>query len=374
MDIEPNNTDQNGEENKTLDTSENENKTKDSESDSPLPDTDFEVIQMQKSGSLRIPKSIREEIADQPSFACWKEDNRIIYQMLSENQLTEFAKKKKSKPKSSSARKTTTDGEKTSKPKKKKKTKMEPELTRYFPFQFDNQQHITEILESTFYILFENPPQIEEAIERLKYGIIKYCTGSKTNDARLKHSYILFISDVLTRNPDESLEALLDFSYMKLLPNMESRFLVEQARIEMFILTIRRKNVELGKQILTEILDGISLYKENYAIMQGFKNLIKPIQLDQFYIDPELKYLIYKKIKDFIEGFEVFEGDNEKPVIIHSKLATDKALELIELLVDLQLIEEAFTSTQELLDRLPPEDVYIEQVRAMLSELKKMEL
>lgn len=342
-----------------------------------LPEEDFEIIQMQKSGSITIPKHIRETFKDQPSFAFWIEDNRFIFQKLTPSQLEFLNQQKeeaKQKSKTSGRKKKEVSAEKKKNSKRKKSKKEEPELTKYFPFQFDNQDKITQILESTFYILFESPPKISEAIDRLKYGIIKFTTGNKTNDARLKHSYILFISDVLQRNSEESLNALIDFTYTKLLPSIQSRFLQEQARIELFMITIRRKQIELSHQLLHEILHGIELYKENYAIMQGFKNLVKPIQEDEIYIDPELKQTIYNKIVQFIKGFDVFEGDEEKPIIIHPKLSSDKALELIELLIDLQLIEEAYNQTKQLLNELSPEDIYIDQVRKMLSELKKMEL
>ena len=50
------------------------------------------------------------------------------------------------------------------------KNKLAPELSKYFPFQFDNQKEIMEILESTFYVLIGKDPDVNDAMERLKYG------------------------------------------------------------------------------------------------------------------------------------------------------------------------------------------------------------
>ncbi len=345
-----------------------------------LPDIKFDVVQLQKSGAVTIPKHVREKLGENPSFAVWMEEERVIMQKLTKEQLLEISLQKEMEKKTQAHSTSASGSSKSRTAPKKKKTKAspksgpEPELTTYFPFQFEHQDKIMEILESTFYILFEESPQVSESLERLKYGLIKFSTGKKTNDARLKHSYILFIKDVLLKNSSENLDPLLDFAYTKLLPQMHSRFLQEQARIELFFLASRRNLNELSNQLLSEILHGIELYQENYAIMQGFKNLVKPIQNDEFYLNPDLKYLIYNKIKEFIEGFEIKPDEDSPAVVTHPQMSTDNALELIELLVGLQLIEEAFQITQNLLDRLPPDDIFIDQTRKLLTKLKRIEL
>jgi hypothetical protein len=211
----------------------------------------------------------------------------------------------------------------------------------------------------------------------------------------------------------------------------------------LFVTSIRAKS-ESTELFLKEILKGILEYTEPYAILQGFKGLVRSISKNELDISDDLKFLIRDEIQKFIFGYnqpkkeiiqkeeaEVSDEDKEtsdeetevsdeetevsdeetevsdeetevsdeeiedlsdeelkelldeeeketpKEVIEEvvekeiEQLNTDHSLQLIDLLEEMHLIEDAYSLTESLLRNISPEDIRIDAVRQTLSRIKK---
>ncbi|MHA1855004.1 MAG: hypothetical protein ACTSYY_03090 [Promethearchaeota archaeon] len=354
-----------------------ENETTEIKAD--LPKVPVEIVKLKKSGSITIPKKIRDKLQENQMFACWEENSKIIFQQIKEFQIQDLnlVKTKSSTTKEKAKKSKTAKRSK----KKGKTTGPQPELTKYFPFQIDNQEKILSILESTFYILIEDPPKVKEAIERIRYIIINYTSGISRNDDRLKNTVILFISDIFEKITNEKLKELLNFAKENIVFNIHSKFLREQGLITLFITSIRANSTE-SEIFLKNILEGISEYKEPYQILQGFKGLVRSIIKSKIELNDDLKFLIRDEMRKFILGYEETKptvqikgetetAEEETEIIQIEKLNTDNSLQLIELIEDMHLIEDAYKLADNLLKNIPPEDIKIEAVRTTLSRLKK---
>ena len=354
-------------------------------------------------------------------FACWEHDSRIIFQPIQEFQISELniAKTKSSSTKDPARKK---ERSKRSKKIKKKTGGPQPELIKYIPFQIDNQDKILSILESTFYLLTDDNPKIDEGIDRIRYIIINYTSGVARNDDRLKNTVILFISDIIEKIPTQNFNDLIKFAQESIVSSIKSKFLREQGLITLFVTSIRA-NSEDTEVFLKEILQGISEYTEPYAILQGFKGLVRSISKSELDISESLKFLIRDEIQKFIFGYEqpkkeIIKEDEEKVIkeeievseeeteksdeeiedlsdeelkellkeeeieipkeVIEEvvekeieQLNTDHSLQLIDLLDEMHLIEDAYSLTENLLRNISPEDIRIDAVRQTLSRLKK---
>ena len=95
-----------------------------------------------------------------------------------------------------------------------------------------------------------------------------------------------------------------------------------------------------------------------------------------------LKFLIRDEIQKFIFGYEKPKkeiSEEEEMDVTEEKtpeneieqLNTDHSIQLIELLEEMHLIEDAFSLTENLLRNISPEDIRIDAVRQTLSRLKK---
>ena len=348
----------------------NEEKLDNSKKIHAIPDK-VDIIRLSKSGSITIPKKIRENLEENTNFAFWQEDNRFIFQILDEQ---EFQKIKAAQALSKEARikrsSTTTKRKTTHQKTKKNVSGPEPELTKYFPFQIANAELIKDGMENTFYILMEKPPEIEQSIERLKYIILNYSNGNKTNDSRLRNSIIILINDVIKKNTDPTLYQLLNFAYDKIIPHITSSYLKDQSLVHLFLssATVKNESIsDLSEKILNDLFCNLENYQENYAIMQGFKIIVRSIKKEGLILSDALKFRIRDEIRKFIDGFSTDE-------IEHPPLSTDLTLEMIDLLKDLHLIVDANKWIEELLQNLPPEDMFIERVREKLKELRAIPL
>ena len=84
--------------------------------------------------------------------------------------------------------------------------------------------------------------------------------------------------------------------------------------------------------------------------------------------DEELKELLEEKEEEMEIPKEVIEEVVEKEI---EQLNTDHSLQLIDLLEEMHLIEDAYSLTESLLRNISPEDIRIDAVRQTLSRLKK---
>ncbi|WP_371804418.1 hypothetical protein [Candidatus Lokiarchaeum ossiferum] len=343
-----------------------------------LPKHPVEIIKMRKNGGITIPKKIREQLVENEDealmFAFWQEDNKLIFQKVKEYEIQDLNLVQKEKKASNSSATNATKSPRKRTKKASTKAGPQPELSRYFPFQIDNQEKIASAIESTFYKLVEQPPKIEEAIERIKYVLINYSTGSNTNDARLKNTIILFLADVIEKTKEPSLIEILIYAKDNLIKNIRSQYLREQSLIILVVSALYLKADEVCIDLINRIIRGIQLYKEPYAIMQGFKGLVKELTKSQAPLEESVVNPIKDSILSFIKGFSCPGKNEDDPPIVHAKLSTDSAVQLIDLLQDLHLIEEAETIAKDLLAELPTDDIYIDQVRQKISDLRKIHI
>lgn len=346
-----------------------------------LPQVPVEIINLTKSGGITIPKNIREQMEEKQTFAFWQEEDRFILMPIKEyeipdlqlvgasptNQSDKSSSTKSSKKKTSRKRKGTSSS--------KSSTGPQPELTKYFPYQIANQDKIQNAIEASFYKLTEDPPKIDEVIDRIKYIIINYGTGEKTNDSRLKHTIILFILDAIEKIPTQDFSTLFLYLDEKIVHNIDSTFLYEQSIIMLCGAALKASKNELALKFLQNTMETIDKYSQVYAIMQGIKSLVKTInrtetplpEAFQIYIKDNLKkYVIADTIPQNLEGSE-----EEGPIRKKNPLNTDNCLEIIEQLEILLMIDAATEATQALLNRIPTEDVHVDTVRAKLNELSK---
>jgi 4-aminobutyrate aminotransferase-like enzyme len=80
--------------------------------------------------------------------------------------------------------------------------------------------------------------------------------------------------------------------------------------------------------------------------------------------------MIREEALKFIRGFKSDPTQTGGKIVEHNPLGTDSALELIELIEKLGLVEESNSMAEELLARLLPEDKDIDKVRAKVRKLE----
>ncbi|RLI61475.1 MAG: hypothetical protein DRO88_12990, partial [Promethearchaeia archaeon] len=154
-----------------------------------LPKNPVEILKLTKSGSITLPKSVRETCEEKQAFAFWKEGDTYMLFPVRDYEIPDLILAQNSKSKASHKSKDEMEGADGEKKKRRKKTRSktkvpagpQPELTKYFPFPLENQEKIQDAIEASFYKLTEVPPKIDEVIERIKYIALNYGTGKKTN-------------------------------------------------------------------------------------------------------------------------------------------------------------------------------------------------
>ncbi len=401
-----------------------------------LPKIPVELLKLTKSGSITLPKSIREKLDEKQAFAFWFENDRYMlmpvkeYEILDLKLAADIQREKKRRASESSG--TDASGAKTKrKPRSKSKSKskaqstsgLQPELSRYFPYSIENQEKLQDGIEASFYKLLETPPKIDEVIERIKYMIINYGTGKKTNDSRLKHTIILFVIDAVEKIRDHDLTPLLHYLDEKIVGLIQSAYLYEQSLIFLCGTALKIDQNQLAFSFLKKIFKVIDGYKENFTIMQGLKSITKTVIQADKPLTEEFQLYLHKNLKKFVVGPEIIEEsedielseeiqpseereqiepDEERELneamglselseeqeqseamdqaeldvqeeqnIFHYPLNTDSSLEIVELLEDLQMYDGAYDSAKSLLERIEVEDVHVESVRAKVNALAK---
>ncbi len=363
-----------------------------------LPKNPVEVVKIKKNGGITIPKLVRQSFPEDASFAFWREGTRLFLHYVTEEEVPQLNIPEKVSKKKPKKQEFNEDGTPKKRRRSKKSSGPQPDLTKYFPFPFENQDKVAQIFETTFYKLAQDIPNIEEAISRMRYALINYTTGRNTNDGKLFNSVVNFIADAIGKMPNPEFIELILFIQEKITPNIKSTFLKEQSMILLFssiiqlikfsendlslnpvkaekVTPILARLKEEASAVLSEILSGIQVYTEYYAIMQGFKLLINNLTRGNLEIEISLKQAIGVEMERFNIGYEESpDPDAEDPAtlpLIYVKVPVENALALIDLFVDLHLIEDAHRIAKELLAELDVETIGIEHVRAKISELSK---
>ncbi|MFX1256827.1 MAG: hypothetical protein ACFFAN_03130 [Promethearchaeota archaeon] len=310
-----------------------------------------DIIKKTKTG-ITFPKQLREDLFRENEEIYFrmvipKEKNKIILEILSEEQAKLFSDKIKA------------EKSKISRMHQKKTPKVEKERLRltpnwgdYFVYDFEAKEKVKPILESAFYKFAEKPVNLEDAMGRVKYTLISFLSSTKTENAKLYFSILKFLIDIIEKF---ALPNLIEWIYEKLIPNIESKFLYELALLELISCSINIKKLNKSELFIEKILDNIDNYpkSEFYNIMNSFKQLVNKVQNLQ--ITSKSKILIKEKIVKYIRELS---DDNYK-------------IQLIELLENLKFIEVAYNLAKEIQMNLPPDSILLEEIRRLVRRLKE---
>jgi len=314
-------------------------------------DNDFffqDVIKKTKTG-ITFPKELREALFGENEEVFFKitipnEKNKIILEFLSETEAKNLSEKiTSSKPKV--PKKTP---EKLKEP--AKSDKIAPNWGEYFVYDFKNREKIQPILESAFYKFAETPVNLDDAMGRIKYALVSFLTATKTENTKLYYSIIKLLIDVIERFNQPN---LIDWIFEKIVPNMESKFLYEQALLELLEISLKIKRFEKAELFIFYVLRNIDDYprSELYNIFNSFKQLVKKVR----YIErtDKIDLLLKEKLMEYGEGVE----DN------------DYKIQIVEFLEDLNYIELAYRLAKVIQKSLPPDSVKVGEIRKIVKRL-----
>jgi len=315
------------------------------------PNDDFffdDVIKKTKTG-ITFPKELRDALFSEDEEVFFKiivpnEKNKIILEFLSEEEAkVQLVKSKERKPKTSKLVQSKIV-------EKKGVEKVGPNWGEYFVYDFKNREKVEPILESAFYKFAETPTNLEDAMGRIKYALVSFLTATKTENAKLYFSVIKLLIDVAERFNQPN---LIDWIFDKIVPNIESKFLYEQALLELLEISLKIKRYEKAELFLFYILKNIDDYprSELYNIFNSFNQLVKKIR----YIDrtEKIDILLKEKLLEYGSGID----DN------------DYKIQIVEFLEDLKYIELAYKLAKDIQKGLPPDSLKIETIRAIVKRL-----
>ncbi len=316
----------------------------------------FEDIVKKSKTGITFPKSLRDELFAENQDIFFKmtvpqEKDKIILEIVSEEQAKLLSDKlKKQKPQVSRSKKQEI------KSIEKKPVSLQPNWGEYFVYDFDNQEKVQPILESAFYKFAEKPPNLEDAMGRVKYALISFLSSTKTDNAKLYFSIIKFLVDVIEKFNQPN---LIDWIFEKIIPNIKSKYLYELALLEMVDISLRTKRFEKAETYIFYVLKNIDDYpkSEMYNIMNSFKQLVKTIlnveKTHEIERSTKIDILLKEKLLEYGEGAEDI----------------DYKIQIVEFLEDLNYIELAYKLAKDIQVNLPSESVRIEEVRKIVRRL-----
>ena len=307
-----------------------------------------EIIKKTKTG-ITFPKVLRESLFNEESETFFKmivpkEKDRIILEVLTEEEANQhLVRAKESKPKTQIK----------ISPKiadKKAPKKIAPNWGGYFIYDFKVKEKVKPILESAFYKFAETPINMEDAMGRIKYALVSFLSGSKTENAKLYFSIIKLLIDVIERFDQPN---LIDWIFEKIVPNIESKFLYEQAFLELLEVSLKLKRYEKAELFIFYILKNIDDYprSELYNIFNSFKQLVKKVR----YIErtDKIDLLLKEKLMEYGEGIE----------------DPDYKIQIVEFLEDLNYIELAYGLAKDIQKSLPADSVKVAEIRKIVKRL-----
>ncbi|MFX1349025.1 MAG: hypothetical protein ACFE92_10170 [Promethearchaeota archaeon] len=310
-----------------------------------------EIVKKTKTG-ITFPKALRDEFFEEEEvyfrLVVPKEKDKIILELLSEEEVKELIEKLKAK-KSKIEKAPRVPGEKRLS-KVKKTMGPSPAWGEYFVYDFEAKDKIMPILESAFYKFAEKPLNLEDAMGRVKYALVSFLSSTKTENAKLYFAIEKFLIDIIDHFNQPN---LLDWIFEKIIPNIDSKFLYEQALLELVEASLKYKRWEKAELYIFYVLKNIDSYSksEMYNIMNSFKMLVKAVK----YVDrsDKIDILLKEKLLEYGKGVE----------------DTDYKIQIVEFLEDLQYIELAYKLAKEIQVNLPPESMKIEEIRKIVRRL-----
>ncbi|MFX1455430.1 MAG: hypothetical protein ACFFDB_08670 [Promethearchaeota archaeon] len=310
----------------------------------------FEDIVKKTKTGITFPRDLRDQLFEENSEVFFRlvvppEKDKIILEFLSEEKVKEFSEQiKAKKPKGVRTKSTQI------KSKPKIASQISPSWGEYFVYDFEAKEKITPILESAFYKFAETPINLEDAMGRVKYALVSFLTSTKTENAKLYFAVEKFLIDVIDKFNQPN---LLDWIFEKIIPNVESKFLYEQALLALVEASLKFRRWDKAELYIFYVLKNIDNYSksEMYNIMNSFKMLVKSVKWSER--TDKIDLLIKEKLLEYEEGLE----------------DTSYKIQIIEFLEDLQYIELAYERAKKIQMTLPPESVKIEDVRKLVRRL-----
>jgi len=309
----------------------------------------FEDIVKKTKTGITFPRNLRELLFEEDSDVFFRmvvpqEKDRIILEFLNEDQVKELSEKlKSSKPKSVKVK-----SEKVAK--SKKPAQVSPAWGEYFVYDFEAKNTIMPILESAFYKFAETPVNLEDAMGRVKYALVSFLSSTKTENAKLYFAVEKFLIDVIDKFNQPN---LLDWIFEKIIPNIESKFLYEQALLALVESSLKFRRWEKAELYIFYVLKNIDNYSktEMYNVMNSFKMLVKSVKWSER--TDKIDLLLKEKLIEYEAGLE----------------DASYKIQIIEFLEDLQYIELAYERAKKIQMSLPPDSIKLEDIRKIVRRL-----
>jgi len=318
----------------------------------------FEDIVKKTKTGITFPKTLREELFEEDKETHFrlvvpKEKDKIILEILSEDQVKELSEKLKVKKPS------TVKAPSKKKPKTlKEKDQKFINWGEIFTYDFENKEKVQAVLESAFEQFTIDPPNLEDAIGRVKYALVSFLTSTKTENAKLYFSVIKFLIKIIDFFEQPN---LIDWIFEKIVPNIESKFLYELALLELVEISLKTKRSEKAELFIFYILKNIDDYPkfEMFNIMNSFKQLVKAIKnvekLEGIHRTEKIDKLLKEKLLEYGTGAD----------------DTDYKIQIVEFLEDLNYIELAYKLAKDVQTGLPADSVRVEEIRKIVRRLHK---
>ncbi|MHA2037142.1 MAG: hypothetical protein ACW972_07550 [Promethearchaeota archaeon] len=314
-------------------------------------DTPFfeDIIKKTKTG-ITFPRNLREQLFEEDSEVFFRlvvpqEKDKIILELLREDQVKELSEKIKArKPRVVKGKTAQKDV------KRKKPAQISPAWGEYFVYEFEAKDKIMPILESAFYKFAETPVNLEDAMGRVKYALVSFLSSTKTENAKLYFSIEKFLIDVIDKFKQPN---LLDWIFEKIIPNIESKFLYEQALLALVEASLQFRRWEKAELYIFYVLKNIDEYSksEMYNVMNSFKLLTKSVKWAER--TDKIDLLLKEKLLEYEAGLEDISYK----------------IQIIEFLEDLQYIEIAYELAKKIQISLPPDSIKLEDVRKLVRRL-----
>jgi len=309
----------------------------------------FEDILKKTKTGITFPKELRENLFNEETDTFFriivpKEKDKIILEILTEEEAeNQIVKIKESKPKTPKKINPKTKDEPISK-------KIAPNWGDYFIYDFKSREKVQPILESAFYKFAETPINMEDAMGRIKYALVSFLSGTKTENAKLYLSIIKLLIDVIERFDQPN---LIDWIFEKIVPNIESKFLYEQAVLELLEVSLKIKRYEKAEIFIFYVLKNIDDYprSELYNIFNSFKQLVKKVRFIER--TDKIDLLLKEKLMEYGEGVE----------------DSDYKIQIVEFLEDLNYIELAYRLAKTIQKSLPADSVKVNEIRKIVKRL-----
>lgn len=308
-----------------------------------------EIVKKTKTG-ITFPKELREALFEEDKDVFFRllipnEKNKIILEFLSEDEgkiASEQLKAERSKT------------SKLEKEKMVRKVKITSSVTpnwgEYFVYDFKNKEKVQPILESAFYKFAETPINLEDAMGRVKYALVSFLSSTKTENAKLYFSIIKFLIDIVEKFNQSN---IIDWIFEKIVPHIESKFLYEQALLELVEISLKTKKYEKAEVFIFYVLKNIDDYprSELYNIFNSFKELVKRVR--HIERTEKIDVLLKEKLLEYGGGVE----------------DSDYKIQIVEFLEDLNYIEAAYDLAKKIQLGLPADSLRLEEVRKLVRRL-----